>query len=1290
MSTSIIRSHDNVRKLHVPHITSKFPLSSPISDDQISNRSFESKRTATSSDLASSPQSSQNPFGDSESGNTSGQDEFHLERYSESSTQTKVRCAKRRSKESSRELQKERDASVERRKKPGLNVITDFSKSTKHGPSENPIINHVPVRQPKLGKENDIPTAESQTGVRKVGLEKRFANPGFVNLSDLEGLRKNKKGMTQPKGRKGFEKSKPVAVQASQTAQREREKNNLRIGLKASDPPLRQPFRNTSDKPSKISRDHVPYYLQAPEREMSEVSPTARSVVIGISVPEDEVEAHRPSDEASSALTLQTPSTPTIIVTPADATVGWSHCNNQSSERRPASSIYSQVPGVVYRQDADAPPVPSLPDMHKYFPVHEPEQVRQSIDTWEASPSQANRPFPPEAIIDEDDAHQMDTMPLSAGSKDEILPSSCDTGRPRSKGWWNLMLSPMLSRAGTNATKKTTSPLGVTPALPYLSATTTKGLILGEQTSLSAFSPETPRRAGLENGRNSTWSNWTQWEQDRDQMHSSRESSNDADNKDSKIAQHNESAQVVVNASAKKLGLAAEYYQACAFDLLNSVPYFECFNHDCANALPKLGACPKEVIMPVDTSNAMESGARVMLDKDVKEPPSPGAETRLRSDSDSTVIEDDPIELSPNVRKAHARPILKAAQPQKIDSLPKHDLDEKGRSQQDAPTPEAGGASASRSITPPPYSPPPTKPNIPRYVGIMPPSRQFVPSSPAPLSPQAQTAINPHGGIPMSQIHQPAPTFITLNSTYPTDLPPRPGAACLSLSDIRNPEELGRKAETRRQRLEQEDAVTRNAGGLWRGRGCFPEHGCFGQPGSAGRTRRRWYIVIATSFVLMIILAVVLATQLTRRGDQTPVQSQWLNLTGYPPMPTGISTIAQPDIASAVTGCVQPGSLWSCALPREDQEGNSPNDSDQPNFRLEIRFRNGTVDANSTIPILNANNKRATGARGMAMLRRQNDPFTNSLFEPIPAPPGLAEQKFLGNTTDNTTSPFGGETTPFFITLLPSDRSVPASYNDTNQPWRRRVRRQNRSGSGSIPAPAILPDGTAAAANLLPNSPLPHSQPVMLYDRGLVTEHYGFYTYYDKSIFIKSTAQFNTSSSSPDSRGDDDTHNSNGGSPKQDADLRCTWAQTRFLVQMWTNGKFGGQLLPSANGTATVSGPANDGQALRSGKSSSAMDFTRPGSLPYPITMTVDRHGGDASKKGVYCYGMDGQQKMVVSEKKFVAEQRGAGGSLINAAPGIFSNAVGDKGFDPDAGGIDGGTGGCGCEWRNWVGNGGK
>jgi hypothetical protein len=1290
MSSNLLNIHDNALRLQQPHIPSRIPFSSPINDDQISQRSFESRRTASSSDLASSPNSSQNPFGDTESGNTSGQDEFHLERYSESSAWTGKESAKYRPQSTSKDAEKGRDMSSRKTEKPDLNVVTDFTRPTKYKVGKVPTINQVPARRPKAGTNDNLKISESRTSIRKVGIQGRFASSGFVNLNDLEGLRKKKTRMNRPKAKKAVEKWGPSSYKALQEA--EEDQSDAEGNEAISEQRLQGLFRKEGSKPSRREQDNVPRFLRAPNQDTKEPSPTARSIVIGISIPENEVAAHKPSDEASSALTLQTPATPTIVVTPADATVGWSQSENRGTSRRPASSIYSQAARVVYQQEADAPPMPLLLDFPRRFPPSSLVRTRRSVDTWEADSPSNERPLSVETIIDEDTTHQTETWPLSAECKDEIIPSSGATGRPRSRGWWNLMLSPMLSRAGTNGTTKTTSSAEETPALPCLSIITAKELGRDEGTTTSAISSDTPKRAGLDNVRNGTWSNWTQWEHDREEAPVARRLSGSSNEAEPQIAQDDESNshhQAIADAPAKKAGLAAEYYQACAFDQLNSLPYFECVNHDCLNALPKLGGSTQAVMLPVDSNIPLGSRAAVSNDKQLIGPATPPAETRIRSDSESTMIEDDPIELSPNVRKADARPIMKASQPQRRDASLKNDLDEKDEPKQIGSAAEDGVAAASSSATPPAYFAPQSKPSIPRYVAIMPPTRQPVPLSPGPLSPEAQRAMNPNGGVPMSQIRQPAPTFVNFNSAYPTDLPPRPGATCVSLSDIENPTEVRRKAEVRRRQQEQEEALAQRAGGLWRGRGCFPKRGCHGRGGSAGRTRRRWYIIIATSFVLMITLIVVLATQLTRKGDRTPVQSQWLNLTGYPPMPTGISTIAQPDIARAATACVQPSSLWSCALPREDQARDSPNDPDQPNFRLEIRFRNGTVNANGTVPASSTIDRRKRASPDRALLRRQSDPFTNSLFEPNPAPPGLSEQIFLGNTTDNTSFPFSGEATPFFITFLTSDPSVPNAFNHTSQPARRQVRRQTGFSPGSLPAPAVLPDGKAAPANLLPTNPLPYSQPVMLYNRGLDTEHYGFYTYFDKSIFIRTTAQFNSSSSSTNNQQTDDSDNVNGGSPKEKADLRCTWAQTRFLVQIWTNLNFAGQLLPSANGTRTSSGPADGRQGGNSeAKKPSATDFSRPGSLPYPVSITLDRHGGDSAKKGVYCYGMDGQQKIVVSEKKLVAELRNAGGTLLNAAPGIFSKAAGDAGFDPKAGGIDGGTGGCGCEWRNWIRNG--
>ena len=446
--------------------------------------------------------------------------------------------------------------------------------------------------------------------------------------------------------------------------------------------------------------------------------------------------------------------------------------------------------------------------------------------------------------------------------------------------------------------------------------------------------------------------------------------------------------------------------------------------------------------------------------------------------------------------------------------------------------------------------------------------------------------------------------------------------------------------------------------------------------------------VIGGVLLGMIILILALILTLTIHRDDIPVQSSWFNISGFPPIPTGISTIAQPNAQVEFSQCVAPSTLWSCALPKEQQASIAPNQADQPNFRLEIRFQNGSSaispnnSSNSSLSSrsLKPFNAVSAGSFVRHQLLKARDSFTSSLFTPNPAPPSQEDQTFLGNTTDNNTAPFAGEATPFFISFLPttavmSKRAI-FSRQDSNSTT-------NSSDpfpdiSLAIPPPSVNSDGTAAAANLLP---YPSAQPLMLYNRGRVDEHYGFYTYFDRSIFVKSADLLN-STSEPNVPEDE-----NGGAEEDAANVRCTWTQTRFLVQIWTNAQNAIQLLPSnsTNGTSSSISPATATTAASaSATSNSALDFARPGSFPYPVSITMDRHGGDITKKMIYCYGMDDRQHIVSSEKLIHIENRAAGGrGLVNPAEGVFGNVTVST-ADGGPGGIDGGIGGCQCQWRNW------
>jgi hypothetical protein len=266
---------------------------------------------------------------------------------------------------------------------------------------------------------------------------------------------------------------------------------------------------------------------------------------------------------------------------------------------------------------------------------------------------------------------------------------------------------------------------------------------------------------------------------------------------------------------------------------------------------------------------------------------------------------------------------------------------------------------------------------------------------------------------------------------------------------------------------------------------------------------------------------------------------------------------------------------------------------------------------------------------------------------------------FLGNTTDGVVSDDkAGEPTPFYVSML---RSV----NDTIGPnllSRRVATRQSNvtvnqglpNASDIAPLPAVNKDGTGAPAVLLG---FPTQQPLRLYDRGLPTERYGFYSYFNKTLYVQSVDA---------SLGDGDRANAaddNGGSRQSEAKFLITWLSVRYKVEFWTR---------MAN-TTRLSG--------RFGGSASNDNSTQPGTFPYPVTITLDTHGGQRGKKFAFARGVDAQGRIVLDDARFVLNNMNTTGDLINPA--------GE--FDPSLGGMDGGTGGCKCEYRNWVQvNGGK
>ncbi|KAK1757491.1 glycoprotease family-domain-containing protein [Echria macrotheca] len=571
------------------------------------------------------------------------------------------------------------------------------------------------------------------------------------------------------------------------------------------------------------------------------------------------------------------------------------------------------------------------------------------------------------------------------------------------------------------------------------------------------------------------------------------------------------------------------------------------------------------------------------------------------------------------------------------------------------------------SELPPPYSPPSSKKLNPRYRAVFPPDHPRSSMYPQPPSPGP-------GAIGLRNVPLTPPPV----ATYEHDprLPDRPLGSFLPGDQL---PAMGRgsaqRVERQRRRHEKEDAVAWKAGRLWHGRSCLPTC-CVGRPGPEGRKRRRVCLGLCIAMLILVALAVTLPLVLLRGNAPAPVSSIFLNLTDFPPMPTGVLTVAGTD-ADTTSNCVTPATMWSCALPKEQAGQAAPYDGSKPSFILQIQFDNSTnrgwdtpqgvppipspVSPSSTpispsstpvsSPTTSASRSAQTSSSSSVRRRGRGGSVGASLetrqtsgFKPDPAPPDFQEMFFLGNTTDGVvSSDKAGEPTPFYISILQSvDDSVgPTVLSRQVQTSPRQLSARNISLI--LPPPSLNPDGTGAPAVLLP---FPRQQPVRLYDRGLPTERFAFYTYFDKTTYLKSVTP--PTDGQPTAVPADE----NGGARETEANFVMTWLSTRYKVEIWTR---------RANATRLVSDPNR-----------AAGNSTRPGTFPYPITITLDTHGGQPGKKFGFVRSVDERQRIVLDNPKLVANNMNIGGSLVNP----------QESFNPSFGGMDGGTGGCKRELR--------
>ncbi|KAL8677225.1 MAG: hypothetical protein Q9186_006340 [Xanthomendoza sp. 1 TL-2023] len=1102
-----------------------------------------------------------------------------------------------------------------------------------------------------------------------------------------------------------------------------------------------QRFENTRKAPSPPRDNKGPIHdLRRASSKMTTLSPNDRQIVIAFSIPSDKLEQHNISPDAGptpvtlprahSAKAHGPSDAPSIIITSAKAEAPWAKKVDEQFEvarRRAPSSVYSRATNAQRTpKQTNVPPMPTLPRRSLSLSSNvEPTRPVKTSSTY--------------TMFDEDDSPK-ESHPdhrFSGESQLRILKrSSTDSiaTKHRSQGWWTHIVSPFLPKNGTVPWgSKDAEPI---PDMPELAPAAPLVHQDEPSDSRAPFVAARPRRSSSDH--TSIWTDASpigteQRPEDITMLRSPfRENRRGFNNHDQDLSDW-----------FQGLGEAAEYYHACWHDQNYSSPYFECQDHVCdpqricKYMLPQ-GSQEDSKELPEVHGEAYGVDGRKepkhteadefqqvptnRFEAAFREAITPRPRAKERPLSETTVIED--VDATPIVQEAQAAPVVRAPLP----VLASQQSSYKGEPENNAarevyPIPPRNDSTgppptiitsplarptlkeAPPDMEPPiavdvpsrrlpvslPSNPKPDKP-AKRFVAVMPPDHPSVAHA-QPMSPTApSSAMHPKDGLAVTELPQRKalesrtkpganPTTvinhyhhyprqkahsdqITLNDMYPS---PRP---------LWFPREI--KGYGEKEKRESADTAKK-------GRGCQPRLTSCLNRGKPKTKKQKWLLIgITSALVAMMILILLLAMLLTRKGDHMEVQSQWLNLTGFPPIPTGISTIIQPDPVQASSGCIHPATLWSCAVPKEQQALIAPNGPDQPNFRIEIRFQNSSIadgpTSNDTALSRRSASYGGIAARAANYVRTRPlhiRDITNNLFTPSPSPPKREDQIFLGNTTDQNQQPFDGAATPFFISFV-NPRKL-ASSRMTKRASTTPDTDSNSNGTASFPnIGAAIPlastnaDGTASPALLYP---LASAQPLRLYNRDMATEHYGFYTYFDRSIFLKSTALLNFTNETPSEIAEDE----NGGAEETAATVRCTWAQTRFLVQIWTRKGIAASLLQSGNSSIDTS-PGSKPQNLTA---SSANDFTRPGSFPYPVSITVDRHGGDIKKKMIYCYGLDQQQRIISDQKQIQLEDRAFGGSLVNPAQGPFGE-VKVSGDDGGPGGIDGGNGGCGCRWENF------
>lgn len=969
----------------------------------------------------------------------------------------------------------------------------------------------------------------------------------------------------------------------------------------------------------------------------NDVSPSDRAITIGLAVPSASISTHTPSPHSPGRdqhplRRAEEAQTPTILITPARDDFGLSLSPEDMRHTRgyrPVSSVYSNC---APQQDSQryTPPVPSLPLFAN------PGAPRQSAAT----------------VFEEDSEFQLEERHSRCLTAHSQLPTP-----RRSRGWWNLVTSPF------SASSKSSAFFWCSPSL--LDAGHDRARMLDDASDMGT----TDYHAGV------IFSNRTP---DDDELRTALPLNTGSERPSMPVRSDTAPGALDANAAQVNIyrvysqGMAAAYYDTSRH-YPSMLPDGKVGLHNLHNENGLEGWSPSQSVAHAEIDeyastdeagtaadvvdrtlddevqkNASESEDSVMQNEEDERDRGPFADSHQLVDEESQCENERALFSTPSEEE------LKGATP------PRPVLNDRSNTQ----------ATLMSAFSPLSATPVIEEAHIARVVGPssengelrevqVTPARSLSPPS-EPSSAAADLRRPTTGARPVVEgvMLEKAPCRPILHSRNDSS-----GSFGLGISDAGGEKELFPPPKLMRERAR----LGTDRFGQLTIRSAAAE-------GPSVPWYRRFFWGLISIAAIFLLLGVVLLVVLVAGRTQTDmaVQAKWLNLTGFPAMPTGVATVIQPKLVKAVSGCVSPQSLWSCDMPADQQAIEQSTTSELPNFRLEIRFRNGTVAKNETQLA-----RRALGSAASAGAFVRRDGWTSSVHMADPAAPSGDDQMFLGEYTDDISVPYDGEQTPFYISLLNSSALITKSSKlDKRQsdpyPYPTTTGSNTSTTSSdattdpaiSIPRPALQSHGRPADAEAYPFA---EAHPLRLYNRGQDNEHYGFYVYFDRSLYVSNVSTASSSSNSPE-------NGTTGSVPLDNASAVCTWSQTRFHIQIWTRK----QVVASLSDPVPLNGlPAAN---------STANDMEAPGSFPYPVTVTLDRHGGHAKKKGVYCYGLDIQHHVVESVKIWVGENRAFDGDLVNAAAVPSSNGTSlTRTHKEMYGGIDGGSGGCACQWQNWT-----